>query len=383
MIPHDLVTVLLAPQTVNKHVRIVDGQVQKAAGPPISCAKAYTVPVPDADAFARVLRWVADRTNAVLIQGYAPDAKPGEQFLVMSKARITERTGKPYSHGWVEVDGTRAMARIKDNFHPSSWWQLDRDYADGITDALSGMCDAEWVRTMTGIMPGFDTAARIRVASTSGRVMRDGVPLDSQGCRYWFQVEDPTDFNFGARLKLQAAVNGLGFLKRNCNGIGTLWAPFDPTVFSWERIVFDGKPSIGPGLELRAPDIQVTHGGRVDTRRIPELNLAQTEQLKRDYGTHLRVNGSGQVSEVQVGSLRLDTPIATQDHGTQTPLSFYLARASKWRCQAAFRDSDSWNGFLFQDHRGMPVLYDNGTRTRYELSPDEQVALAATGRGAA
>ena len=85
----------------------------------------------------------------------------------------------------------------------------------------------------------------------------------------------------------------------------------------------------------------------------------------------MKRNGSGVMSTVQVGNLKLDTPIQTVD-GMVTPLQFMAMDLNKIRCQATFRDSDSWNGFMALDYQGMPILFDNGSRCRYELSMEEK-----------
>ena len=101
----------------------------------------------------------------------------------------------------------------------------------------------------------------------------------------------------------------------------------------------------------------------------------QTEELRQQYSIEMRLNGSGALSTVQTGNLKPDTPIQTQHHGIITVRAFLDSDNDKLRCQATFRDSDSWNGFLFKDYRGMPVLYDNGIRCRYELTQEVQAEL--------
>ena len=372
---HDYLTVLKVGRPANKQVEVIDGKPAKKASQPIEVGKAYTRHVPDVKAMEALLSEIADSANKVLIQGYVKGTENGKPFLIASKKIIERHTRKPYESGWAEIKGQKYIARSKKNFTPSSWQQLDRDFAPGIPNNLADLTHDEYVAAIDTIMPGFSAAAHVRVASTSGRVMYKGKPLDATGCRYWFQIEDATDIHFGQRLKLQAAVNGLGFNKPNKNGVTTLWAIFDPSVFSCERIVFDGKPLLlSDDLSLRKPDINSVKGGRVDTKLI---KAADSKVIEKKYGLKVCRSNGGVLSTVQEGALKLDTKIQTQYHGTMTPQSFIDSGKTKVRCQATFRDSNSWNGFLVFDDYGVPRLYDQGLRSWYELSPADKTKVKA------
>ena len=212
---HDYLTVLVVGRPANKQVEVIDGKPVKKAGKPIIGGKAYTRHVPDVKSMEALLHKLADMENAVLIQGYVDGTENGEPYYILSKSRIEKATGETYESGFVEIEGKRYIARSKVNFIPSSWWQLDRDFAPGIPQKLADLTHDEYVTAIDTIMPGFSAAGHVRVASTSGRVMYKDKPLDATGCRYWFQIQDATDTDFGNRLKLQAAVNGLGFNKQN------------------------------------------------------------------------------------------------------------------------------------------------------------------------
>jgi hypothetical protein len=372
---HDYLTVLKVGRPANKQVEVIDGKPVKKASQPIEVGKAYTRHVPDVIAMEALLREIADSENKVLIQGFVKGTEDGKPFLIASKKLIERHTRKPYESGWVEIKGQKYIARSKVNFTPSSWQQLDRDYASGIPQNLGDLTHDEYVTAIDTIMPGFSAAGHVRVASTSGRVMYKGEPLDASGCRYWFQIEDATDTHFGQRLKLQAAANGLGFSKPNKNGVTTLWAIFDPSVFSCERIVFDGKPHLkSDELSLRKPDINSINGDRVDTKLI---KAADSKVIAKKFGLKVCRGNGGVLSTVQEGALKLDTKIETQYHGTMTPQSFIDSGKTKVRCQATFRDSNSWNGFLAFDDYGVPRLYDQGIKSWYELSPADKASVRA------
>ncbi len=214
----------------------------------------------------------------------------------------------------------------------------------------------------------------MRVASTSGRVLLDGEPINSNGCRYWFQVNNAAAQNgFGRRLKVKAAAAGLGFQKLDKNGKGALWSIFDPSVFSCERIVFDGKPNIyGDRLTLREPDIQVTEGGVAYPRNVVAITSDDRRVLKDNYKIKVSGNG-GNIFLINEEYLTLDTEIEAQGHGVITVRDFIASGDAKWRCQATYRDSSSWNGALQYGRDGMPHLIDYGGETKYVLSLLEQM----------
>ena len=368
----DYVTVLRAPKPVNKRLHLDNGKVVKLAGAPINEARAQTRHVPNALAMAALLAELAEDTRAVLVQGYQPDTIDGTPYTIMSEAHLKRRVPS-YDGGWADHNGP-CIARLKKNFIAGSWWQLDRDYADGIPAHLAALSSHDYVQAMNRIMPGFASAGRVQVPSTSSRVLHQGKPIESHSSHIWFQTQDASDHSFGDRLKLQAALNGLGFMKTTKAGASTLWALFDPTTFSWERLSYEGKPLVSQGLSLRPPMIEVADGHRVDTSLIPWPTDSEREQLAAQYRLQVSLDGRGCVSTVVEGDLTLDTPIETA-RGLMTPADFLKLDIQKLRCQATFRESTSWNGILFTDSAGVPCLFDNGTRIKYELSQTEKAGF--------
>jgi hypothetical protein len=373
----DYMTLLFTTAPSNKEVRFLRGELRKTAPFPIYDAKAYAIHVPDVEAMRELLLTVAAASNAVLIAGFVPDAET-DNFRVMSKKAIEEKTKKPYEGGWVDIDGEQVIARTKDNFVASSWWQIDRDRASGLPDALDPDTDAGYVAMIDRIIPGFIDTGYVKVSSTTGRVLVDGVPMDSTGSRYWFQVENPDDISgFGARMKLHAAAQGLGFMKYDKNGKGVLWTVADCSVFSPERVIFDGQPYIPEGqprLSLRDPDLVVVQGGRVNSELVPSPSLRTVALVKREFNVKVSTRG-GIISMNNEDYLRLDTQVETYDHGIKTVAEFMESGETRWRCQATFRESGSWNGALKLRRNGMPYLQDFGGETIYSLNPADRAAI--------
>ena len=299
--------------------------------------------MPDVNAMYELQLELAEQPNAVLISGYIPNAPEG-WFRLLSLGKMKELIGGDYKEGFVNIDDKPTTCRLKVNFRPSSWWQIDRDRARGLPEHLNPDTERGYIEMVDAILPDFLQAGYVRVASTTGRVLFDGVPLDSTGSRYWFQVDDATDQKgFGNRLKLHAAEQGYGFMKLDKNGKGVLWTVCDCSVFSPERIVYDGQPHVeGDRLTLAPPDITYKQGGTVDTSQVPMPTPALRTQLKREFNIKVSERG-GVISVINNDYLTLDTPVLVQREGgraeTITVQQFYSEGIERLRCQSTFRES--------------------------------------------
>jgi P4 family phage/plasmid primase-like protien len=388
---HDLLTLVKAKKSINKRVVLDDaGRPVKHPAGLLATAKARTVYVPDVEAMERLLRLVANDPAMVLLQGYFFDEPTdpntfeekcgllvGKQFNILSQQKLADLNGE-YKGGWVEVNYERAIARTKDNMLPSTWILLDRDSADGIPLHLANMTDDEWLQAIGRIIPDFARMGWVRVASTSSRVLYEGKPISDRGCHYWFQTTTDDDETLGHRMLLQAAANGLGFKKMNKAGAGTLWSIFDPTTFSHERIAFEGMPKVsGDRLMVAPPDIQAQRGPRVNSHLVSDVSPKQEKRIKSQFQIGIRRGGGiGRLEAlVDCDKLTLNTVVETQKLGSITVTDYMKSGRDHLRCQATFRDSNSWNGFLKRDHEGMPRLFDNGLRMWFELDPQVKQKL--------
>lgn len=156
------------------------------------------------------------------------------------------------------------------------------------------------------------------------------------------------------------------------------WTIFDPTVFSWERVVYDGKPGVSNRgrskgrLSVGEPDIQARPGGLVNTANCWDLTAEEAERIYADF--KVKDGGGSGDTTISDGYLELSTKIVTEE-GDMTPLAFYNSKHDKLRCEATFRESDTQNGILCRDGEGFPQLFDNGMRTMYTMSADGRQAL--------
>jgi len=404
---HDYITAIETPRICNKVVsrRAADGTLRKTAKATISIGRAWTVHVPDEAAMARLLHKAAESPHRVLMQGFFPGIEPGREFLILSQKEMRRRLGVAADAdvtGWHTINGMPAICRLKRNVIPSSWQQFDKDLVKGMPEALANLSEADWLAAIARLVPSFAETPVVRVASTSGRVLVDGEPYQAKGCRYWFRIDNPYDLErFGAALLLQSFIHKLGFMRPVYSRAEPTkvvahrhWTIFDPTTFSPERLVFDGKPTVrGEGLSLGPPSIEILpgrDGGPVDTAAVetPEDAVAlkaaglrmATERKRRKV---LRVTGEVEEMElvlpvlVDETSLRLDTFIDLGGGETLTVRAYWLSDRGKLRCQTAFRESSSMNGILNRFSTGVPFHFDNGTRIRYDLHPDDVADFGA------
>ena len=149
---------------------------------------------------------------------------------------------------------------------PSSWMLIDRDEVKGMPEHLATISDEEWLAAMSKMIPGFADVEKVKVPSSTGRVLVGGEPMAATGQHYYLQVEDGDDLEaFGSRLLLRSFLTGHGYMRpfyssaEPDNIVGQRqWSIFDPTTFSRERLAYEGAPTIeGEGLKLAPAQVEV------------------------------------------------------------------------------------------------------------------------------
>jgi hypothetical protein len=397
----DFVTVLrIDGHRANKLVRRErDGQITKIGAVESGIYVAQTFPVPDAEAFADLLRRVGEDPRLVISLGIFKDAGEGEfhvwprkqiaRSIGLNPAAMSQRELKEKTKGWHEVGGQRVASRTKDNMVLGSWCLFDRDLVPDMPEDLVALDIDGWRAEMAALFPTLDKAAQVMVPSTSGRVLIDGKPWSSKASWHLFvQVDDPEDLR--NRIWAQALVKSfaikalgtdcpLGFHRNKYarDGSGRIngrqpWSIYDPTTLWPERLVFDGAPVVkGKGLSLTQPDVRVMQaGGRLQAGAFEDLPL----ELKRPawrgaVKVERRREGAGlRVAFVTAATLELDLELDTED-GPKTIRQLWLAGADHVRCQSPFRESSSWAAYYGVHESGEPFLFDTGADTKYVLSP--------------
>jgi len=366
-------TIVTTNKPCNKQVRLENGEPVKSHKGVIFDGQCETVHVPDVDAMAELLKRISGDPRAALINGYAEGPT---NYRLLSRKAIEKAIGEPYRDGWHDIDGVPTIARTKNNFKPSAWWQLDRDVVNGMPAELNPADEQDFEAMLDSIWEGFNEAAFVCLPSTTGRVLIDGKPMKATGSRYWVQVKKASGMEgFGNRLKFQAAANGLGFMKVHKTGAKVLWAIVDCSVFSPERIIFDGAPDIGRNKRITLAPFEcvIQDGNKLDSRLVKELTDEQLEFVQDKFSVAISLSeGGARDTIIDTDGLTLDTLIETAKYGTVSVKEFMEADLAigedRWRCQVEFRDSRSMNGALRKDIHGVPYLQDFGFNTKYCLA---------------
>lgn len=392
-------TLIRGKSPINKRVTISNGKPLKTAKAAIYEAEATTVAVSDALEMKSLQEFISKDTHLALISGFAKGTKPGDKYRITTEAAI-KAINPRYRRGFVDTDKGPVITRTKANFRPSTWANLDRDFDAECPERLATMSDGEYVSALSKILPDLEMAGICKVPSTSGRVLFKGEPIStSGGARYWFQFSNSPKQDIGQQLLTAAIDEDLAYLKKSSSGSTLARTIFDVAVFSPERIVFDGCPSVSkqPDLTISEPVITAWPGGEIDLASVKQFSL--TEQAARQRrlrgGDDAAINvadgkwrkkegtdwkqrkfyssSSEEWTEIQ-GALNLDTVIETKA-GPITPRQFYRMGIPKLRAQHPFRaNADSWGSFLKLE-RGFPILFDIVDRERHVLTTGDQFAL--------
>jgi hypothetical protein len=308
--------------------------------------------------------------------------------------------------GWHDIDGQRCIARLKVNLTQSSWQLFDRDIMPDMPEHLAGLSFDEWLAAMETMVPGFIGAGRVVVPSTTARVTVGGAPMEANGVHVFVRGQQADAWQaFGANLLMRSFLTGHGFMRpKYSKDTGDViarvpWSIFDPTTFSCERLVYDGKPSTrGKTLDVLDPVVESSPGGLLDNTA---MDLSDTEMADVQETTHCtlalvkrtqqRLGADGRVSSVDVmvpmktdtETLKPDSVFEVKVNGhaaaSMTFQEYVVSDLDKVRCQTAFRESTSWNGFLTRQGDGECFHYDNGAHIKYtcpELGADAVFANA-------
>lgn len=399
----DAVTLLTScGNPVNKIFTIgEDGSVRKEMAPNNGYFAASSVPVPDLQAMVRVLHDLAGDPSLTLSLGLFKDA-PDQVFYVEPIGKLARRLNvdpkdKDAWAGFHQIADKWYVARAKINMAFSSWLLIDRDTVPGMPPELKALDRGRWLAAMARLLPGLDTAGYIIVPSSSSRVRRDGVPVESKSWHLFIQVFEPADLvcvwpqilvkSFSIPLDPDARPweddpVTLGFKrpkysrKEGQEGVvvsSQPWSIYDPSTCSPERLVFDGQPTIhGEGLTLAPPQILVREGDRLALGAFEDITEDTAKELEKraSVTVEFEYGGKGKARVVGVKTisktLSLDLEIETKE-GWTTVGELHAKGADHTRCQSPFRESDSWAAYYGVHLDGSPFIFDSGTNTKYVL----------------
>lgn len=124
--------------------------------------------------------------------------------------------------------------------------------------------------------------------------------------------------------------------------------------------------SVLAGNCLTVSDISLPTAASIE-RRVADMGLSVKVTTKPD----------GQLV-FSAYDLHLDTELEFERHGVLTTREALtlLLEGDKWRCQAPFRESDSYAAFLRRASDGRPFVHDTGTGTSHWLNDADWFAVA-------
>ena len=377
----DYITIATTEAPCNKQVtRNPDGSLSKTPAGVVYQASAQTIHVPDQESFSAALKGISETTNQTLILGYVPGTEDGIPYQITTKKNLDAWEQDPqwgrWEHGIVDHDGNRYTCRSKKHFTFSSWMVFDKDSVAGMPEHLDYPEPMSWWSGMCQLVPGLNDVGYVFVPSTSSRIKVNGRPAYTDGgWHYYVQVNDPQDINrFGTELLVHTLGTEYGFMRplfdSTTDGVigHRPWTIFDPTVFTQERLVFEGLPVVnGEGLSVADSTVLNFPGGRLNTAllRVTDAD-AKLVEAKTGYKIEMQRNGTGVSCKLLNDSdLHLDTLIETEV-GSMTVREFWDSDYDRLRCQAVFRpDSTSMAAYLNRHSTGEPFLFDVGTHTKF------------------
>ncbi len=392
-----IITVVRDPNNVlGKQIsKNPDGTVSKISTVNLSTGIAVMQVVNTHDELAALLQEVGEDPHAAIINAGFDGINIGEEFLILSERQIKKHTGiainrRERQKGVHEVEYRgkpyKAVGRFKENVYPSHWQYLDRDIDKHTPEPYASMSYQEWLALMAKIFPGLADISYCHAASTSSRVLLDGVAVGAGNGHTWVKVEDPADIErFRTASLIQAVSEEMNWkkprLSRNEPGkiVGhSLTTIFDPSVFTPGRLIFIGKPVAGEGLTVEPLTVSVKSGKSefFDTAQVvlPEKN--KIRDITRGAGVEMSVTSKGNGLSTYINDLSLDTELETQHLGIMTVRELIKKGDSdKIRCQTPFRDSNSFAAFFAFSTNGTPFVHDVGTGITHWLSEHDKGEL--------
>lgn len=117
---------------------------------------------------------------------------------------------------------------------------------------------------------------------------------------------------------------------------------------------------------------RATTGGRFDTAVVVAPTAERIESAARKIGITCKVTAKADGSiDLHTYDLALIAKLETEQHGvltvTDAVKKIAVPGSSKLRCQAVFRDSNSFAAFLALGADGRPFVFDSGTGTKHWL----------------
>ncbi len=379
------ITVITTNAICGKVATLDEGKLKFTAKGDVVAGVGRIAYVPTAESLYTLLAGLT--SHQYLTPDFVPALLDCERFNVLTEQQYEKAAGN--SNGVPVTLPGASVPSVTLNSTPGCWlfgaWRvLDRDVDSSTPDAYR--CDyAQWLGVVERLLPGLCTAPRVFWPSSKTRVAITGEPpAHSLNGHTWVDCTGVELVNeIRSRLYIHASNAGLSWsVPRRSRttgealpGKGTSKAVFDIAIWTIHRCIYAGAPTVGAGITLLPPAGQFVEGIPLDLNNaVPEL---QTKAIRKfaaanRVGVERRVRGGYSFIDRQTMSLSSELELA----GELLTVAEFLrsdkyAFDEKVRCQAAFRQSSSWNGIVRKFASGQVMHHDNGTQTTYWLAcPD-------------
>lgn len=368
-----------------------DGSISKSSNVRLSFGIAVQHHVPTHGALVELLNSVGGDPHAAIINASFAGVEIGEEFIILSEKEIEKWLGiatgdreRQQGVHTIEYNGKpiKAVGRFKENVRPSNWQLLDRDVDSHTPEKYVGLTTGAWLSALASIIPGVDKVSYVETPSSSSRVSREGKPVGQGNGHIWMYVNDPDDIErFRSGIIILAAQADMTWLKPRYSSTeegkvvgNSLTTIIDPSVFSPERLVFDGQPTASAEFTV-SPLNAVVHQREhvaLDTVVATLPDAKTIKEITRKAGVVMSVRMGSNGLKCTTNDLTLDSEIETKPFGIITVRELIKqGTTEKIRCQTPFRASESWAAFYSVNPDGIPFVYDNGTCTTHWLNEFE------------
>ena len=346
-----------------------DNQIEKEPGSIITVASATTTEVKNQSDFKELIQYVSDDESLCLILGYPKDVKVNEDYFICSVRYMEEKLDGNINEWYTDDEGRKYICRLKDNFLQSNWIVFDKDSVKGMPKELDFPNYKTWWSAMIKLYPPLKTTGVVVTPSNSCRLLVDGNPYKTGNYHAYCQVKNAQDVErFGKTLFISAFNKEFGFMSEIKNGKRP-WTIFDPTTFSRERLIYEGKPIVEEPLAVAPLEMHCLKGGLLDTEQLSSIEHKEAEGIKLT-----KIKGE---LTLECKNLTWDLEIETKDHGKMTVGYYYDNYENKLRIQSPFRpDSESFAAYIRKhESSGNPFIYDVGIQTKYVLQESKRIRI--------
>jgi hypothetical protein len=375
------VTVVSTQKVCGKTAKLVDGAIKFESNGDVVEGTAQIFHVPTPNDLLGLLSSLS--SHNYIIPDYIPSLVDHGSFQIITvrkyESKFGDESGKPAAgeDGKIYV----GLTMTENVWEFGAWRVLDRD-VDSTTPEQFRVPYAQWLDQANELLPGLLSCARVWWPSSKTRVVANGSSAAvSLNGHTWIDCTGLENFKYMRDWVTISAFkkNMLWSVPRKSKATGEVLPGkgmdkciFDTAIWTLHRIIYAGAPTVGEGLTLLPPKGEAVSGSPLDlSTSILEPTEEDIKLFNVGVGVDVRKGEGGDLSIHDYSTMTLDSEVEIENHDVMTVQEFLDAKDllpdRKYRCQAMFRQSSSWNGIIRKDAKGRVFHHDNGTRISYHL----------------